>query len=239
MSRTLCALVAMILAQPDCFGHSGRTDSSGGHMNRRTGEYHYHGGGSRSSSSTSSSSSSASSSSSWLSSLARSSPPTPRENVARTRSRINARDARAAIQARTDWAESVDAIPGPVSRDADAATPILQNDNDALISLARVQTLLSSKDFVSAVRVAQQLVRKWPTSAAATTARSILQDLRDNEPLREWASKDNKYKVVAKFISEEGKRVVLSSAQGKVIRIALNDLSTNDQLYVIMRRSHL
>ena len=25
--------------------HSGRTDSRGGHYNRKTGEYHYHGGG--------------------------------------------------------------------------------------------------------------------------------------------------------------------------------------------------
>lgn len=31
-----------------CFtaqGHSGRTDSKGGHYNRKTGEYHYHNGG--------------------------------------------------------------------------------------------------------------------------------------------------------------------------------------------------
>ena len=27
------------------FSHSGRTDSSGGHNNRKTGEYHYHSGG--------------------------------------------------------------------------------------------------------------------------------------------------------------------------------------------------
>lgn len=27
------------------YSHSGRTDSSGGHNNRKTGEYHYHSGG--------------------------------------------------------------------------------------------------------------------------------------------------------------------------------------------------
>ena len=27
------------------YGHSGRTDSDGGHYNRSTGEYHYHNGG--------------------------------------------------------------------------------------------------------------------------------------------------------------------------------------------------
>ena len=30
------------------FAHSGRTDFSGGHYNRKTGEYHYHNGGHRS-----------------------------------------------------------------------------------------------------------------------------------------------------------------------------------------------
>lgn len=36
------------VAQP-AFSHSGRTDASGGHYNRKTGEYHYHGGGRKSS----------------------------------------------------------------------------------------------------------------------------------------------------------------------------------------------
>jgi hypothetical protein len=29
----------------DLFSHSGRTDSNGGHYNRKTGEYHYHNSG--------------------------------------------------------------------------------------------------------------------------------------------------------------------------------------------------
>lgn len=45
------------------FGHSGGTDASGCHTNRKTGDYHCHGGGTRSSSSSSSSSSTSSSSS--------------------------------------------------------------------------------------------------------------------------------------------------------------------------------
>lgn len=45
-------------------GHSGRTDSNGGHTNRKTGEYHYHNGGSSSSGSSSNSSSGSSSKSS-------------------------------------------------------------------------------------------------------------------------------------------------------------------------------
>ena len=40
----LC-LSTCILCLNDVFPHSGGTDSSGGHYNRKTGEYHYHGGG--------------------------------------------------------------------------------------------------------------------------------------------------------------------------------------------------
>ena len=47
----------------EVFAHPGRTDSNGGHYNRKTGEYHYHNGGGSSSSSYSGSSSGGSSSS--------------------------------------------------------------------------------------------------------------------------------------------------------------------------------
>lgn len=39
----LCLLVVLVWTIP-AFAHSGRTDSSGGHYNRSTGEYHYHHG---------------------------------------------------------------------------------------------------------------------------------------------------------------------------------------------------
>ena len=39
----MVAAVSLILYS--AFSHSGRTDGSGGHHNRKTGEYHYHGGG--------------------------------------------------------------------------------------------------------------------------------------------------------------------------------------------------
>ena len=41
----IVCLSTCILCSNDVFPHSGRTDSSGGHYNRKTGEYHYHGGG--------------------------------------------------------------------------------------------------------------------------------------------------------------------------------------------------
>ena len=41
----LCGIVAVTLALIlySAFSHSGRTDSRGGHHNRKTGTYHYHG----------------------------------------------------------------------------------------------------------------------------------------------------------------------------------------------------
>lgn len=47
MKRGFCLLVAIVLLLSlplVVFAHSGRTDSSGGHYDRSTGEYHYHHG---------------------------------------------------------------------------------------------------------------------------------------------------------------------------------------------------
>lgn len=42
--RLMCfaLLITIVFAPTAGFAHSGRTDSSGGHYNRKTGEYHYH-----------------------------------------------------------------------------------------------------------------------------------------------------------------------------------------------------
>lgn len=47
MKKALCIIVATIYIfsfAVFCFAHSGRTDSSGGHKDSSTGEYHYHHG---------------------------------------------------------------------------------------------------------------------------------------------------------------------------------------------------
>ena len=47
MKKALCIIVATIYIFSFavlCFAHSGRTDSSGGHKDSSTGEYHYHHG---------------------------------------------------------------------------------------------------------------------------------------------------------------------------------------------------
>ena len=44
--RILALIVILLIAFPLLvLAHSGRTDSNGGHYNRKTGEYHYHNGG--------------------------------------------------------------------------------------------------------------------------------------------------------------------------------------------------
>ena len=54
--RILALVVILLIAFPLLvLAHSGRTDSNGGHYNRKTGEYHYHNGGPAYNSSSSSS----------------------------------------------------------------------------------------------------------------------------------------------------------------------------------------
>ena len=53
--KLLLLTMLLILNGMDLYAHSGRTDSKGGHYNRKTGTYHYHGGGTSSTSSSSSS----------------------------------------------------------------------------------------------------------------------------------------------------------------------------------------
>ena len=44
MLRTTLILIIISLQSSVGFSHSGRTDSQGGHYNRKTGEYHFHNG---------------------------------------------------------------------------------------------------------------------------------------------------------------------------------------------------
>lgn len=44
MKRIFCIVIIVISMLTITYAHSGRTDSSGGHYNRSTGEYHYHHG---------------------------------------------------------------------------------------------------------------------------------------------------------------------------------------------------
>lgn len=45
MKKVICFTIVLILISCTCaYAHGGRTDASGGHYNRSTGEYHYHHG---------------------------------------------------------------------------------------------------------------------------------------------------------------------------------------------------
>jgi hypothetical protein len=45
MRRHITIIVWTFLICSSTYGHSGRTDKSGGHYNHKTGDYHHHGGG--------------------------------------------------------------------------------------------------------------------------------------------------------------------------------------------------
>lgn len=42
MKKLLCSSIAVLLGAAMTLAHSGGLDSRGGHMNRKTGQYHYH-----------------------------------------------------------------------------------------------------------------------------------------------------------------------------------------------------
>lgn len=44
MRRQITAIILTFLICSNIYGHGGRTDSSGGHYNHNTGEYHNHSG---------------------------------------------------------------------------------------------------------------------------------------------------------------------------------------------------
>lgn len=44
LKRLICALVVLLVLPVSVFAHPGRTDGSGGHTDRETGDYHYHHG---------------------------------------------------------------------------------------------------------------------------------------------------------------------------------------------------
>jgi len=52
IDKSITILLLLILISTFSYSHSGRTDSNGGHTNRKTGEYHYHNSGYKKQSST-------------------------------------------------------------------------------------------------------------------------------------------------------------------------------------------
>lgn len=49
--KLITVLILLFFLSSFSFSHSGRTDSNGGHYNRKTGVYHYHNSGTKTSSS--------------------------------------------------------------------------------------------------------------------------------------------------------------------------------------------
>jgi hypothetical protein len=105
--------------------------------------------------------------------------------------------------------------------------------------LNRALAALTSEDHFAAVDTFHRILRKWPATSSAKRAREHLTKLRANEPLRTWTSSDGRFSLIARFVREDGKYVVLETEEGKTIRIEQGKLSINDRQYVIMRRKRI
>jgi hypothetical protein len=126
-------------------------------------------------------------------------------------------------------------------------TPILELTPDpsiaiekvARVRLSRAQSYEANGEYDKAVRDYIAVVRRWPDTESATTARENALRLRENEPFRTWRTKTGGFTLVAKFVREEERKVVLETREEKTVRIDFVKLSSGDQVYVISRRAPL
>ncbi len=222
------SLLGVLMLPSICHAHGGRTDSSGGHNDRRSGGYHYHSGGPARTSSD-------------VTPLARVDPPSPRRTAVRTTARTSI------SSVRTTASQPFTLRPSYATRSAASARPespqldpmVVQAEADAKVLLDRGAANETARDYDGAIRDFLRVLRNWPKTSAAKQARDRLAHLRANEPLRIWKSKIGGHSVEARYVSEEGDRIVLKTAERKTVRIKFDDLITKDRLYVIMRRKPL
>ena len=127
------------------------------------------------------------------------------------------------------------------ANDADEKTDAktIKNESDASELFAKALEAANSQDYYRAVTEYRRVIRRWPSTSSAKKARESLLALRADEPFRTWTSSDGRFKLVARFIKEVKKRVVLATPEGKTVRIDTEKLSMDDRRYVIMRRTRL
>ncbi|WP_428306981.1 SHD1 domain-containing protein [Lacipirellula sp.] len=233
LTARLCILLsAALLCSLACSGTAHAVNVRGYY--RKDGTYvrpHYRSSPGRSSYSYSASSSSYSPS-------IRVTPTSPRTTEARTSARTTTRDSRS-------WSSLLgfDADDASKNSGSDAGekpdAKIAKNESDASELFTKALAAASSKDYYLATTEYHRVIRHWPSTSSAKKARENLLALRADEPFRTWTSSDGRFTLVARFIKEEKKRVVLATPEGKTVRIDLEKLSMDDRRYVIMRRKRL
>jgi hypothetical protein len=225
-SVVLALAAAIWFGDLSCYAHSGRTDSSGGHYNRKTGRYHYHG----------LSSASSSISTTWLG----------RES---SRSNAPSRARTHAPERSTTRARSYDPAP-LISRITDESIPYRDEEPPPKVSepprdlakeerakklLAYAKKQIDEGKREIGIKYLRRIVTVYEDTLAAPEARETLRWLRENEPVREWVDKGGKHSVRAVFVRLENDLVYLRREDQRLIAVAVSDFSHTDRLYVIHR----
>ncbi len=201
--------------------HGGRTDSSGGHHDRRNGGYHYHG----------------------MSPSARSTPPTVPAN---TEPRSTARSTARTTPRQTSRAGSLSSLffsePAALDELPARGTPVAESEpaDESLEEKARklhdyaIRQLQNDKR-ETAIHYWRRVVREYESTQVAADSRAALQEAKRVEPFRTWQDRSKTFTIEAKFLSLDGIDVYLLRKEGNAICVPLSQLSLDDQQYVLDR----
>jgi hypothetical protein len=209
MRRRFTAIpISFLLLSGTIKAHPGRTDSSGGHYNRKTGDYHYHGGGSGSSISISSLSRTVARLTPRFE--ARTTAPKLRTKAART---YSAEDESAEWDKMRQQAEEIRAAERERKRELD--------EREATLS-AREAELTEAQRQLQAQAEANDLLRQQLVAAKAA----------EDEKYRTWTSATGKDTIEAKLISVAQSIVTLEKRDRKRIKVPIDKLRESDRKFI-------
>lgn len=225
----ILASLSLSMSTNMCTAHSGRTDSSGGHMNRRTGQYHFHGGG-------------VSTSRTYNPTAVRSVPRTTYRSVARTTPRV--------LQPVKDRFSLSESIHSDTSIRSKSSPPTIsvdvkplqdQIDRSAIeaeILLKQAQRDLSNKNHLQAVKNSLKIIKNYPDTPSCPQSKSLLAQLFANEPFREWKDITRQFAITARFKEVQDGIVLLETKADKSIRIEIKKLNYEDRIYIKYRQEY-
>lgn len=224
LNRLLNSALVFITFANVCVAHPGRTDSSGGHHNRKTGGYHTHGGGSSISSASSFSRTTARETPRYE---ARTQPPSLRT----TETRTLRTQALGLSSLDTDQTEPPDPpVVKKIEAEVDAAK---EAKAKKLLDFAKREYEVGKVDV--AVKYVRRVITIYNLTAAATEAKQLLKQWKSAEPTRVWKSASGKFSTEATFLRLDRGTVYLRSKNGNEVGIEVKRLSHADQQYIIHR----
>lgn len=214
------SITCLSLLPLPAIGHPGRTDSSGGHHNRRTGGYHQHGFPSSSSSTHSSAPKSNRSTYSRPTRVA-----TPRKqyrSTARTVSRANYR---------TSTPLTIEPTL-PAKAEYDFPDQNTSGNKKAKQLFEYAQRKLDENQREKAIKYLRRIIDDYPKADCHDETVELLAKIRISEPFRIWTDLSGKNTIEAKAIRLKAGVVTLETRNGRSVKVAIEALSSSDTRYL-------